>query len=463
MKNDSTICAIATSPGNGAIAVIRLSGPEAISITETLFKSIIKGKKLHLQKANTIHFGSMILNETLIDEVLVAVFLGPHSYTGEDVVEISCHGSKYIQQQILFALTFLGAKMAEPGEYTMRAFMNGKMDLSQAEAVADLISSESAAAHKMAINQMRGGFSKEISILREQLVSFSSLIELELDFSEEDVEFANRDALKQLISHIKDIIEKLVKSFALGNVIKNGVPVAIVGRPNVGKSTLLNILLKEDKAIVSEIAGTTRDTIEDVITIEGIQFRFTDTAGIRKTTDTIESLGIDRTFAKITQSRIILLLVDATQTESDIEKQIEEINPAIDQELIIVYNKIDLYDKQSASNITSTLFSQSHPVVNLSAKLQLHTDKLISLLLNTIENKDFSQTDVVVSNARHYEALNKALEASVRVSDGLSSSLTTDFIAMDIRAILHFLGEITGEISTDEILGSIFSKFCIGK
>lgn len=463
MNKESTICAISTAPGQGAIAVIRLSGPDAITIIEKLFRSPSRSKKLMEQQHNTFHFGSMVWNDKVIDEVIVSLFFAPHSYTGENVVELSCHGSVYIQQALLFAITSLGAKMATPGEYTMRAFMNGKMDLSQAEAVADLITSESEASHKMAMNQMRGGFSNEIAHLREQLITFSSLIELELDFSEEDVEFANRTALMQLIVQITEIITNLVKSFALGNVIKNGVPVAIVGRPNVGKSTLLNMLLREEKAIVSEIAGTTRDAIEDVITIEGVQFRFIDTAGIRKTTDTIESMGIDRTFAKIEQARIILLLTEIGQSADEISEQIEAIHPHEGQELIVVCNKIDLYNEPESLRPALQNSLAPTPVVFLSAKHHMHTDELISLLLETIHLTGHAQNDVIVSNVRHHEALTKALEAALRVSEGLDTGLTTDFIAMDIRAILYHLGEITGEISTDEILGSIFSKFCIGK
>jgi tRNA modification GTPase len=462
MRAENTICAIATPPGNGAIAIIRLSGKEAISITDYLFASPSK-KKLSEQAANTIHYGNLVYEGKIIDDVLVSLFRAPYSYTGEDVIEMSVHGSVYIQQQLLQILTSIGATMAQPGEFTLRAFMNGKMDLSQAEAVADLIASESNAAHKMAMTQMRGGFSKEINNLRRQLLDFSSLIELELDFSEEDVEFANRDQLKSLMSHIHKLIDNLVKSFSLGNVIKTGVPVAIVGQPNVGKSTLLNTLLQEDKAIVSEIAGTTRDSIEDVINIEGIRFRFIDTAGIRQTTDKIETLGIERTFAKITQARVILLVVEAVQTEEEISNQIAEIHPTEEQQLLVVVNKIDLFSEEEIKSRHRDNAFAPYPILFLSAKGHVNTQSLINLLLETVKLENHKTSDVVVSNVRHYEALTKALEAVERVEQGLQTGISSDFIAMDIRNILHHLGEITGEISTDEILGNIFSKFCIGK
>lgn len=462
--NDDTICAIATAPGNGAIAVVRLSGDQSFAITDSLFHSPNGKKKLNNQPANTIHFGSLQFQETLIDEVLVSIFKAPHSYTGEDIVEISCHGSLYIQQQLLQCLTQSGARLANPGEFTMRAFLNGKMDLSQAEAVADLIASESNAAHKMAINQMRGEFSKEINALREKLLNFCSLIELELDFGEEDVEFADRKDLKNLILKVHTTIDHLVTSFSFGNVIKNGVPVTIAGRPNVGKSTLLNYFLKEEKAIVSEIAGTTRDSIEDEIIIDGIHFRFIDTAGIRKTTDTIESIGIERTFAKISQAAIIILLADGSQTPDDIKNQIVEINPTNEQHLLVVINKIDLFDEtEVVKRFGGSDGFAPYPTLFLSAKKHLHTELLTQMLLTTIRKRGDDTSNVIVSNARHYEALVKAQEATNRVMDGLDNGITSDFIAMDIRMILHYLGEITGEITTDDVLGNIFSKFCIGK
>ncbi len=463
-SHNDTICAIASAPGAGAIAVVRLSGDKSLPITDSLFQSPGGKKRLADQPANTVHFGSLQFNGILMDEVLVSIFKGPHSYTGEDVVEISCHGSQFIQQQILQSLTQSGARLANPGEFTMRAFLNGKMDLSQAEAVADLISSESNAAHKMAINQMRGGFSNEISGLREKLLNFCSLIELELDFSEEDVEFADRDALKSLIVKVHTTIQSLVKSFSLGNVIKNGVPVTIVGKPNVGKSTLLNYFLNEERAIVSEIAGTTRDSIEDQITIDGISFRFIDTAGIRKTTDTIESIGIERTFTKISQATIIILLADGSQSVEDIHDQIAEINPSTHQHLLVVINKIDLFDEnETIARFGGNNSFNPYPTLFLSARKHLHTELLTQTLLSTIRKQGDITSSVIVSNARHHEALVKALEATERVISGLENGITSDFIAMDIRMILHYLGEITGVITTDDVLGNIFSKFCIGK
>lgn len=460
MNFDSTICAISTAPGTGAVAMIRISGNDAIHIIEKIFVPISKKNSLNPNNTGSIHLGKIIFKDKILDEVLLTLFLAPHSYTGENVIEISCHGSTFIQQQILIAIIHSGAKLADPGEFTLRAFMNGKMDLSQAEAVADLISSESESAHTIAMNQMRGGFSKEIAFLREQLLNFSSLIELELDFSEEDVEFANRASLKDLIEQIKFKIIKLIDSFAIGNVIKNGVPVTIVGRPNVGKSTLLNLLLKEEKAIVSEIPGTTRDVIEDVIFIQGVRFRFIDTAGIRHTNDTIEILGINRTFAKIEQTKIIILLLDPQQDFTDIERQINEIKPTKDQHLILVVNKIDLTDS-NPKIIAKTILD--YPVIHISAKKNLNLDLLIAQLISSIHLDNFNQSSVVISNVRHYQALTCALEGIVRVGEGLENNLQSDFIAMDIRSILHYLGEITGEITTNEILGNIFSKFCIGK
>jgi tRNA modification GTPase len=448
----------------GAIAVIRLSGNNAIAIADSVYKSGNKAKKLADQPANTLHFGSIELDGKTLDDAIFAIFRQPHSYTGEDVVEISCHGSVYIQQQVLQVLTQCGARLAEPGEFTLRAFLNGKMDLSQAEAVADLIASESGAAHKMAIKQMRGGFSAEIGRLRGQLLHLCTLLELELDFSEEDVEFANRSDLKQLLDEIHKVIAHLTSSFSLGNVIKTGVPVAIVGNPNVGKSTLLNTLLQEEKAIVSEIAGTTRDAIEDVINIKGIRFRFIDTAGIRQTTDTIETLGIERTFSKINEASVILLLADAKCSTEDIKQQIDALKLNTDQHLIVIINKIDLYNKPEIEQKLGGKDSFApHPVLFLSAKHHLHTDQLHELLLETVQSKALQTSDVVVSNVRHYEALKNALEASERASTGLATSLPSDLVAQDIREILHYLGQITGEITTDEVLGNIFRNFCIGK
>ncbi len=463
MVENSVICAISSPQGNGAIAIIRLSGNEALALCDKVFKSPNKNKELTEQLANTLHFGSIVDNNKIIDEVVVSIFKGPHSYTGENVVEISCHGSVYIQQQILQLLIKKGARLAKPGEFTLRAFINGKMDLSQAEAVADLIASSSAASHKVAVQQMRGGFSSEIANLRDRLLNFISLLELELDFSEEDVEFADRKQLKDLLDNIQNLIHKLLKSFDLGNVIKNGVPVAIVGNTNVGKSTLLNRILNEEKAIVSEIAGTTRDAIEDVINIEGVSFRFIDTAGIRETADTIESIGIERTYDRISKASIILLLVDATEKIEDIEKAIVTVKSKVgasDKKLIVVINKIDKVSKKIE---IQDLLKDKDVLVKISAKTGENIDQLVNELLSVVNLSALNQNEVIITNVRHYAALDKASEALQRAIDGLNSGITGDFLAQDIRETLHYLGEITGEITTDEVLGSIFKNFCIGK
>ncbi|MDA3779912.1 MAG: tRNA uridine-5-carboxymethylaminomethyl(34) synthesis GTPase MnmE [Bacteroidales bacterium] len=469
MIDNTPICAISTAQGNGAIAVIRISGKGSIDICDKIFHSPKSDKKLANQEANTLHFGTLKDKDIIIDEVVLSLFKNPHSYTGEDIIEISCHGSEYIQQKILQLLIKNGAQQATAGEYTMRAFLNGKMDLSQAEAVGDLIASTSSASHKVALNQMRGGFSSEITLLRNELLNFISLIELELDFSEEDVEFADRKQLRDLLSKIEKIINKLLKSFELGNVIKNGVPVAIVGHTNVGKSTLLNKLLNEEKAIVSEIAGTTRDVIEDVINIEGISFRFIDTAGIRDTKDKIENLGIERTFDKIDKASIVLLLVDANEKSIDIEKAISRVKKAINkkQKLIIIVNKLDLIvDKDKLTTIHKILnkyLEKSDTNIEISAKSGKNVDILINELINTISLETLNQNEVIITNTRHFEALNNSSEALLRAKEGLLNNISGDFLAMDIREVLHYLGEITGQVSTDEVLGNIFSKFCIGK
>ncbi|MEA3317489.1 MAG: tRNA uridine-5-carboxymethylaminomethyl(34) synthesis GTPase MnmE [Bacteroidota bacterium] len=469
MIDSSPICAISTAQGNGAIAVIRISGTGSIEICDKVFFSPKTDKKLINQKANTIHFGTIKDNDKIIDEVVISIFKNPHSFTGEDIVEISCHGSVFIQEQLLQLLIKNGARQATAGEYTMRAFLNGKMDLSQAEAVADLIASTSSTSHKVAMQQMRGGFSNEITKLREQLLNFISLIELELDFSEEDVEFADRKQLTNLLDKIKQLIAKLLKSFELGNVIKNGVPVAIVGHTNVGKSTLLNKLFNEEKAIVSDIAGTTRDSIEDVINIEGITYRFIDTAGIRDTKDKIESLGIERTYDKINKARIVLLLVDANEDIIEIEKAISRVKNKINnnQKLIVVINKLDLVSKPDKltiiHNILSKYLDKNDTPIEISAKSGKNINKLISELLNTINIEALNQNEVIVTNIRHFEALNNSAEAIQRASEGLLNNISGDFLAMDIREVLHYLGEISGQVSTDEVLGNIFSKFCIGK
>jgi tRNA modification GTPase len=470
MQNDSTICAIATPPGSGAISIIRISGKDAYEICDKIVKFRNSKKKLKVLKPYTIHFASIIHNKKLIDEVLISLFRAPHSYTGEDVIEISCHGAHYIQQRILQILIELGARHAQPGEFTLRAYLNGKLDLSQAEAVADLIASTTASAHKVALNQMKGGFSNEIVKLRAQLLNFISLIELELDFSEEDVEFANRKQLMKLVKQIRFLITGLLQSFQLGNVIKYGVPVAITGKTNVGKSTLLNSLLHEEKAIVSEIPGTTRDVIEDLMNIEGYSFRFIDTAGLRKASDKIESLGIEKTFQKIDQAYIVLYMIDATVGIDEIDRLAGKIKKRLegkDKKLIIILNKIDLLSKKQLSNLQDlTQFNNldsSDKIIYLSAFNHLNIDLLITTLLDIVKNKAAGEHDVIVTNIRHYEALKHADDAIDRVVKGLISNVSSDLLAQDIREVLHYLGEITGEVTTDEILGNIFSKFCIGK
>jgi len=465
MSFESTICALAT-PGHGAIAVIRVSGPDAIEITEAIFDPATSGKRLADQAANTIHFGTISRGAEMVDEVLVSLFKTPHSYTGEDSIEISCHGSPYIQQQILELLVSQGAEPAKPGEFTQRAFLNGKMDLSQAEAVADLIAAESEGAHRVALQQLRGGFSDRLKALREQLLHFISMIELELDFSEEDVEFADREKLIALVNQITSLIDDLINSFQLGNVLKNGVPVAIIGRPNVGKSTLLNAILKEERAIVSEIEGTTRDSIEDTINLGGVSFRFIDTAGIRETADTIENLGIRRTYQKIEQASIVLLLTEASDEPAIIKQSIEAIRKQLNggKQLVVVLNKSDRVpvkvQKELLENIT---LKDNEGIISISAEKGENIDSLSKLLLDIVNLGSIKHQDVVISNIRHYNALKSASEGLSRASEGLSSALPTDLLAQDIREVLHYLGEITGEVTTDEVLGNIFKNFCIGK
>ena len=445
----------------GAVAIIRVSGPDAIAICDPLFKSVKEGKRLLGQKSHTIHLGTFMDEGHLVDEVLVSIFKGPNSYTGENVVEISCHGSIYIQQQIIQLLIRKGCRTAEPGEFTFRAFMNGKMDLSQAEAVADLISSSNEKSHDLALSQMRGGFSSEINALREELIKFASLIELELDFSTEDVEFADRGQLEGLLNKLKQVLRRLIDSFALGNVLKNGIPVAIVGVPNVGKSTLLNALLNENRAIVSEIAGTTRDAIEDEIVIEGMSFRFIDTAGIRDTEDTIESIGIEKTFEKIKQAKVVLYLFDASTASSErvhLEmKKLEEHTNG--KQLIAVANKVD---KGDFTQIEAT-FGDLHNVLFISAKQKENVEHLKTLLTEKVKQGLLGNDDVIISNSRHFEALTNALEHIILVQDGLEIGISGDLLAIDIRQSLFHLGEITGEVTTDDLLDSIFRDFCIGK
>ncbi len=463
MIHTDTIVALATPSGAGAIAIIRLSGADAITIAARFFKSI-HTKDLNKQKTHTILLGHIKDDDRVIDEVLISIFKNPHSYSGENVVEISCHGSIFIQQEIIQLFLRNGCRIADAGEFTLRAFLNGKLDLSQAEAVADLISSDNEASHQIAMQQMRGGFSSEISKLRQELLNFASLIELELDFSEEDVEFADRTQFKELIERIIFVLKRLIDSFAIGNVIKNGIPVAIIGEPNVGKSTLLNALLNEDRAIVSEIAGTTRDTIEDEITIGGIGFRFIDTAGIRETKDVIESIGIKKTFEKSDQAQVIMYLIDTSSITdaSDIDNiniEIKKIATRFPQKpLVIVANKIDKANRE--------LIKKSFDFENLmllSAKENIGIDELKDKLLSFVNTGALRNNDTIVTNSRHYDALLKALEEIQKVKYGLETGLSGDLMAIDIRQALFHFGEITGEITNEDLLGNIFANFCIGK
>jgi tRNA modification GTPase len=493
MIENDTVCAISTPAGVGGIAVIRVSGKNAFEITDKILEhppASPTGGRLAEQPAKTVSLRKIEEESSLerrsgtglslVDEVFITVFRSPHSFTGEDTVEISCHGSIFIQQKILQLLIENGCRPATAGEFTQRAFMNGKMDLSQAEAVADLIASQSAAAHRMAMNQMRGGFSAELKKLRSQLLDFVSLIELELDFSEEDVEFADRAQLKTLSNDIEKKISRLAHSFKAGNVLKTGIPVALVGETNVGKSTLLNLLLNEEKAIVSDIHGTTRDVIEDIVNIQGITFRFIDTAGIRNTQDTIENLGIERTFHQIERAAIVLWLVDGTNVSEHIEWLTEKIlKRAEGKKIILIFNKIDKLSEEELDILNSLFDTFNCERIQISAKLRLNTDLLQHVLLKaaaecfapdsspkgeerfrTIEE---GWDGVIVNNIRHYEALKNAHDAIERVIAGLNRHLSGDLLSQDIRECMHYLGEITGEISTDEVLGNIFGKFCIGK
>ncbi|MGM0391219.1 MAG: tRNA uridine-5-carboxymethylaminomethyl(34) synthesis GTPase MnmE [Bacteroidota bacterium] len=462
MRLNDTIVALATPSGAGAIAVIRVSGPDAIKMVAPLFKGK-SNKNIQDQPSHTLHLGNLIDGERILDEVLISIFHGPRSYTGENTIEISCHGSQYIQQEIIQLLIRKGARSAEAGEFTLRAFLNGKMDLSQAEAVADLISSENQASHQIAMQQMRGGFSNEIQRLRQELLDFASLIELELDFAEEDVEFANRDQFRDLVSRIQQVLKRLIDSFATGNVIKNGIPVAIIGEPNVGKSTLLNALLNEERAIVSEIAGTTRDSIEDEISIGGVGFRFIDTAGIRETQDVIEGLGIKRTFEKIAQAQVIIFLLNAEifkVQSSKFKVEIEKIQNKFPQKpILIVANKTDQLSEGEISNLKAEIPN----LISISAKENIGVEELKAKLLDFVNLGELQNNNTIVTNSRHYSALLSALEEINKVQEGLNNNLTGDLLAIDIRQALYHFGEITGQVTNDELLGNIFANFCIGK
>lgn len=464
MKENNIIAAISTPAGVGGIAVIRLSGEGCIGLVDTVFQSPV-GKKLEEQKANTIHFGSMVKDDAVLDEVLVSIFRAPHSFTGEESVEISCHGSVYIQQNILQLLLSKGASLAQPGEFTQRAFLNGKMDLSQAESVADLIASTSAATHRLAMNQMRGGISNKLVELRTGLLNFVSLVELELDFSEEDVEFANRDNLKAAAKEIELHIKKLADSFDVGNAVKTGIPVAIIGETNAGKSTLLNLLLNDEKAIVSDIHGTTRDVIEDTINIQGLTFRLIDTAGIRDTTDEIENLGIERTYQKLRQASIVLWIIDSATEDNHIaELSAKVLAHLTDQKVIMVFNKVDIVGCGVIMDRKRTILQEQIPDrIFISAKYNEGINDLQNKLVAAANIPEIGEQDVIVTNIRHYEALRKAQQAIQRVIEGLDTGISGDFLSQDIRECMYYLGEITGQISTDEVLGNIFGKFCIGK
>ena len=491
--NSDTIIALATPSGIGAIGVIRLSGPDAISLVNEVFG----GKDLSIQHSHTIHFGTIKDGSQIIDEVLVSLFIAPKSYTRENVVEISTHGSAFIIESIIKLLIRKGARPANPGEFTLRAFLNGQLDLSQAEAVADLIASNSKASHQVAMQQMRGGFSSELQNLREKLIHFASMIELELDFGEEDVEFANREDLKGLIFQINRILHRLIQSFEQGNVMKNGVPVVIAGKPNVGKSTLLNALLNEERANVSEIPGTTRDTVEDEMILGGINFRFIDTAGIRDTVDIIEAKGVERTHEKISRAKLIIYLVDPEQSAEEIAVQIKYLSD-LDIPFVTVVNKSDLVSpefeeelsvvsgrllgtpdvgsqksedgsrrsdvgSQKSDRDSSDLRPQSSDLIYISAKNNIGIEDLKSEILHKINLHAINTDDVLISNIRHLEALQKTEEALNRVLENIDNPDTSDFLAADIKQALFYLGEITGEVTTEDLLETIFSKFCIGK
>ncbi|MGI4727586.1 MAG: tRNA uridine-5-carboxymethylaminomethyl(34) synthesis GTPase MnmE [Janthinobacterium lividum] len=455
IQTEDTIVALSTANGLGAIAVVRLSGPQALQIVQTVFR----GKNLLKQASHTLHFGSIVDGDVVLDEVVVALFIAPKSYTKEDVVEISCHGSPYIVQSIIKLLLVKGARAAKPGEFTLRAFLNGQLDLSQAEAVADLIASDSKASHQIAMQQLRGGFSNQLQVLREKLVNFASLIELELDFGEEDVEFANRDQLKTLILEINKVIFELIRSFELGNVIKQGVNTVIAGRPNAGKSTLLNALLNEERAIISPIPGTTRDTIEEILNIGGVNFRLIDTAGIREATDAIEAIGVQKTMDKISTSALLVYVFDVNElSETELKNDLQNLQRE-GMPILAVANKIDLADKNSIA------FSLPENVkyLAISAQQKQHIEELKTLIYDTAIQGRLTGEETVITNIRHLEALKRTNDALEHVLYGMENPVTSDFLAMDIKQALYYLGEITGAVTTDDLLENIFSKFCIGK
>ena len=463
---DDTIVALATATGVGAISVIRLSGKKAIELADKVFKTL-NGKPLSKAPSHTVHLGTIKNENQVIDECLATIFKGKKSYTGEPVVEFSCHGSAYITQEVIKLCLANGARLAQAGEFTKRAFLNGKLALNQAEAVADLIASDSKASHQVALQQMRGGFTSEIEDLRQELLNFASLIELELDFSEEDVEFANRSQFEQLLKRIKTTLQTLIQSFSAGNAIKNGIPVAIVGKPNAGKSTLLNTLLNEERAIVSDIAGTTRDTIEETLHIDGFTFRFIDTAGIRDTKDQIEAIGVEKAKEKIKKAQLILYLYNEKENTTDEVIHFVTENYHKEAKFILLHNKIeDLqevitpFDNEILASIPEEyIFSQ----LRISAKENINIDELKKILSLYVKNLSPSAGNTIITNIRHYEALNNALQALEKVEEGMQIHLSGDLLAIDIRETLYHLGSITGAVSNDELLGNIFSRFCIGK
>ncbi|PCH92688.1 MAG: tRNA uridine-5-carboxymethylaminomethyl(34) synthesis GTPase MnmE [Bacteroidetes bacterium] len=459
LPHTDTICAISTAAGVAAISVLRISGDQSFEICNKLFKPGDSSKDISTESTFTIHYGFIMDDKDIVDEVLISLFKNPNSYTGEDLIEISCHGSTFVQQKILELLISAGARTAKPGEFTMRAFLNGKMDLTKAEAVADLIASSTAASHKTAMSQMRGGFSEELKVLRQKLLDFASLVELELDFSEEDVEFADRKALAKLIEEISSMLHRLVDSFRLGNVIKNGVPVAIIGKPNVGKSTLLNVLINEERAIVSDIPGTTRDYLEDSVNIDGILYRFIDTAGIRDSTDEIEAKGISKTFEKIREANVILYLFDAKNADhNQVEQELKELEVDDNVNVVAVINKIDQLTEKELNN-----FKKLKQAVCISALNKENIESLHELLVSVVSQRNIDTSDTIITNARHYEELSKSLVGIESVINGLDEKISGELLAADIRESLQHLGEITGEVTNNELLGNIFSRFCIGK